>query len=303
MSNIEIQQQLRELENFFDREVFFIVGLPKSGTTWVQHILNYHENISCRGESHFFDILLPQLQRSFQHYNKEVLQQGGIVAHLKEYGGHVDSLNYKIDDTHIILLYCIYTMLNKWNDSDGNVLISGEKTPDSIHHLNLINSLLPRSKIIHVIRDGRDCATSGWFFNLSGMKKNKTVVQSFADYVSNFLKQWRSSIAMAQTIGETLGNRYCEVRYEALLSQPEQEISRLLQFLQVSVDEESIQHSIDSTRFEQMGDGHPQGQDINTAFIRKGTCGDWKNHFSPELAQHAWRIAGDVLKSLDYPER
>ena len=302
MSEPDVQQQLRELETFLNKELFFIVGLPKSGTTWVQHLLNNHDNIVCRGESHFFDILLPQVKRSFQHYNKEILQQGGIVAHLKEYGGHVDSLNYKIDDIHLVLLYCMSVIFQKWTDSGNNASILGEKTPDSIQHLNLINTLLPQSKIIHVIRDGRDCATSGWFFNISGVKNNKVVADSFDDYVSRFLKQWKSNITMAQAAGKILGDRYCEVRYEALLKQPNLEMTRLASFLGASKDEEVIERCVKNSCFEKMGDGHQQGQELNTSFVRKGVSGDWKNHFSKDLCNRTWSIAGDLLKSLGYPE-
>ncbi|GMR05685.1 MAG: hypothetical protein BMS9Abin25_0260 [Gammaproteobacteria bacterium] len=301
MSKLDVQQQLRGFEKFLNGEHFFIVGLPKSGTTWVQHLLNSHEDVICRGESHFFDILFPQIQRSFQHYNKEILNQGGIVAHLKEYGGHVESLNYRIDDTHLVLLYCIYIMFRKWIDSDGNALILGEKTPDSIRHLNLINSLLPRSKIIHVIRDGRDCATSAWFFNLSGMKSNKIVTQSFDNFASRFLKEWKSNITMAQTMGIELGDRYCEVRYEALLEQTNLEVTKLARFLGIRDEHKIVEQCVRNACFEKMGDGHPQGHELKTAFVRKGISGDWKNHFSADLSHRAWSIAGDLLDSLDYP--
>jgi len=294
-------QQLLDFETFLNKELFFIVGLPKSGTTWVQHLLNNHADVICRGESHFFDILFPQIQRCFQHYNKEILQQGGIIAHLEEYGGHVESLNYKIDDTHMVLLYCIYTMFQKWIDSNENALILGEKTPDTIRHLPLLNSLFPQSKIIHVIRDGRDCATSGWFFNRSRMKKNEIPDRSFDDYVSGFLKQWKSNITMAQTIGKTLGDRYCEVRYEDLLIQPNLEMTRIAHFLDVNEDQEMIETCISNTSFEQMGDGHPQGKEVHTAFVRKGISGDWKNNFSEDLSRRSWSIAGVLLESLGYP--
>lgn len=302
MNQVISIQQFSEFEAFLDRKLFFIVGMPKSGTTWVQHILNNHSDIVCRGESHFFDILFPQIQRCFQHYNKEILQQGGIVAHLEEYGGHVESLNYKIDDMHLVLLYSIFTMLQKWVNANEDNLILGEKTPDTIRHLNLLTSLLPQAKIIHVIRDGRDCATSGWFFNTSGMKENHVPARSFDDHVCRFLKQWKSNVTVAQTIGNKLGDRYYEVKYEDLLEQPNREVTRLSRFLGVNEDKQTIENCVYNARFEKMGDGHQQGEDHKTAFVRKGIGGDWKNHFSSELNKRAWSMAGDLLELLEYPQ-
>lgn len=35
--------------------VFFLVGRGRSGTTWLQEVLNSHHEILCRGEGYFFD--------------------------------------------------------------------------------------------------------------------------------------------------------------------------------------------------------------------------------------------------------
>lgn len=296
-------KKLLDFKTFLNMELFFIVGLPRSGTTWVQHLLNHHPDIICRGESHFFNLLFPQVQQCFQNYNKEVLQQGGIIAHLKEYGGHVESLNYEVDDTHLVLLYCISLVFQKWiiTDADNSALVLGEKTPDSILHLNLINSLLPQSKIIHVIRDGRDCATSNWFFNLSGMKNNRVPAESFEDFVSKEMKKWTTSINMAQAVGNNIGDRYTEVRYEELLDQPSIVMSRMLRFLGVDNDQEIIEKCIGNASFEKMGSGPSQGSENSTFFLRKGVSGDWKEHFNQDLSKQAWSIAGDLLESLGYP--
>ncbi len=37
---------------------------------------------------------------------------------------------------------------------------AGEKTPDYVLHLSLLNRLLPNSRFVHIIRDGRDVALS-----------------------------------------------------------------------------------------------------------------------------------------------
>ncbi|MEC8247446.1 MAG: hypothetical protein VX019_05235 [Pseudomonadota bacterium] len=40
------------------RALFLVVGAPKSGTAWVQLMLNGHAAIDCAGEGHFTDWLL-----------------------------------------------------------------------------------------------------------------------------------------------------------------------------------------------------------------------------------------------------
>jgi hypothetical protein len=40
-------------EAAIDRQFFFVIGMPKSGTTWLQLLLDAHPEIQCHGESQF----------------------------------------------------------------------------------------------------------------------------------------------------------------------------------------------------------------------------------------------------------
>ena len=42
-----------DLAALAQRQLFFVGGAPRSGTTWVQHILDSHPDVSCRGEGTF----------------------------------------------------------------------------------------------------------------------------------------------------------------------------------------------------------------------------------------------------------
>src|SRR5689334_11095526 len=55
-------------------KLFFVLGVPKSGTTWLQHLLNAHPNISCRGEGkfHAYGSALRKLNNEFN----KVLEKG-----------------------------------------------------------------------------------------------------------------------------------------------------------------------------------------------------------------------------------
>jgi hypothetical protein len=47
----EWQQQLGALSG---RQLFFVGGAPRSGTTWLQQLLDSHPEVSCRGEGLFW---------------------------------------------------------------------------------------------------------------------------------------------------------------------------------------------------------------------------------------------------------
>ena len=58
----DLQQLWDRLDAVLQKDLFFLVGVGKSGTTWLQKLLDGHPEISCNGEGHFVDVLLPQLQ-------------------------------------------------------------------------------------------------------------------------------------------------------------------------------------------------------------------------------------------------
>jgi hypothetical protein len=65
----ERQAEIADLAN---RQLFFIGGAPRSGTTWVRHILDAHPDISCRGEGHFLQFLATPLGNAMQWRRQEL---------------------------------------------------------------------------------------------------------------------------------------------------------------------------------------------------------------------------------------
>ena len=51
----------RNIEALAERQLFFIGGAPRSGTTWLQLLLDCHPEVSCRGEGLFWKELAEPL--------------------------------------------------------------------------------------------------------------------------------------------------------------------------------------------------------------------------------------------------
>ena len=49
---------------------FFVGGLPRSGTTWVMHLLDAHPRLCCVGEAGFFNVLGKGMSQMFSSYNE-----------------------------------------------------------------------------------------------------------------------------------------------------------------------------------------------------------------------------------------
>jgi hypothetical protein len=58
------------LANLYAKQtIFFAGGYPKSGTTWLQTLLNAPPDVSCAGESHLANHLLPLLRQTLDQHN------------------------------------------------------------------------------------------------------------------------------------------------------------------------------------------------------------------------------------------
>ncbi len=94
-----------------------------------------------------------------------------------------------------------------------------EKTPMYVHHIGTLADAFSEAKFIHIIRDGRDCAASfhrRWRFN-----PLRTVFR------------WKRAVQAGRASGALLGDRYCELSYELLTTQPEECLRELCRFLGV----------------------------------------------------------------------
>lgn len=176
----------------------FIVGCPRSGTTLLRIILNSHSNI-CAGEE---TGILSYMDNLFRLRWKQ----------LKNYNITTQEFFEEVKKFFLIFhhRYCDITNKSLWVD----------KTPDHGKHLDFISKIFPKSKIIHIIRDGRDVAAS---------YKDKWKKVGFY----RALNDWVSYIRYIKWFSPKLNNRYYEIRYEDLLNNPEKTLIDLLLFLEI----------------------------------------------------------------------
>jgi hypothetical protein len=93
----------------------------------------------------------------------------------------------------------------------------GTKTPNALLRLAELAAVYPDAQFIHVIRDGRDSASSQ-------ARIDRSLVQGAL--------LWRAGIRNGRRVGPLLGpERYLEVRLEELLSSPEEQMRRMCAFL------------------------------------------------------------------------
>jgi Sulfotransferase family len=108
----------------------------------------------------------------------------------------------------------------------------GDKTPLYMQHLDVLERLFPDALYVHLIRDGRDAALSF----LSVPDGLMTEGWGHPRDAAGFACQWATEVAAARALGARVGERYRELRYEALVADPEGELRAVCAFAGVEFD-------------------------------------------------------------------
>lgn len=187
-------------------DVAFVIGAPRSGTTWLQHMLGAHPAIATTQETDLFDCYLApwyarwhiQLPPSEAAWRANRFK--GLPAVLDEPG--LDALvRMVVDHVHDAMLAL----------KPGATLVL-EKVPGYALQAGHLSRVVPEAAFVHLVRDGRDAAVSlqraarGWgqhFWPSSSIRAAAEV--------------WRNHVAGARAL-DTPGVRYREIRYEELRS-------------------------------------------------------------------------------------
>ncbi|XP_023573295.1 sulfotransferase 1C2 isoform X2 [Octodon degus] len=162
---------------------------------------------------------------------------------------------------------------------------------------HLSTALLPpsfwekRCKFLYVARNAKDCMVSYYHFQ----RMNKTLPDpgTWEEYFESFVNgkvAWGSWFDHVKGWWNTRDrHQVLFLFYEDIKRDPKQEIRKVMQFMGKSLGEAVLDKIVRETSFEKMK-ANPMinrstvsksimDQSIST-FMRKGTVGDWKNHFT-----------------------
>jgi hypothetical protein len=124
----------------------------------------------------------------------------------------------------------------------------GWKLPETSHVMPVMARLFPQARCVHLVRDGRDVAFSPFlapkapfwrkiYFNdarIYSWRGHSMTQRAYRNHGHLFnAARWVNSVTLGRAYGAMLGERYLEIRYEALVSNPAAEMARLAAFLGV----------------------------------------------------------------------
>lgn len=276
-------------------KIFFIGGSMKSGTTWLQLLLDAHPDIACKGEGHLTDRLAPLLLESLDKHNQQLALKNRTV-----FGELPGFPLYDRDDFSYLIAAALLLAFAK-SDTGTTPRVVGEKTPDNVRNFDVLRAIFPEAKFLNVVRDGRDCAISGWFHNLrSNNDWARENHPSLPEYAKMFAREWADDIAHAERFAAASSGTCLTVRYEALLADTKAVLHEVFTFLGVAAGADVIARCRDAAAFERLSAGRARGEENQGSFFRNGTHGNWREHFDETTNRAFIEAAAPWLERLGY---
>ena len=278
----------------------FVIGSPRSGTTWLQHMLGSHELICAPQETDLFEGYLGPWRQTWAaqlaESSKPGVRRRGLPSVLttEAFGA--------------LLRRTAVDIYGRALEAKPAARILLDKEPSNTYQTDLIAAVFPEARLIHVLRDGRDVASSllaarsGW-----GRDWAPTTVARAG-------VTWRDHVVRARE-ARCLGLPYLEVRYEDLLERPVGALVEVLSFLDIAIDEAAARAVTQEFSFDRMRRGNgtfvggiawtgelsrqgPVGEP--EGFYRRGANGAWRSEWSAVDQGQFDRVAGRLLVELGY---
>jgi hypothetical protein len=278
----------------------FVLGAPRSGTTFLMLLLSQHRAVAAPMETGLFSDFVAPIRKRWEtqlEYNSNWEEQGlmGLPTVLTE------------EEFDSLVLDFVEGIYDKFFEKMPGSSVVVEKVPGYSLHTSLLRRYFPEARFIHILRDGREVASS--LVDASKGWARRWAPGSIEDAA----RVWRRFVEGASSARE-FGTSYLEVRYDDLVERTEKTISEVFEFLSLddgSGDVDRILESLRTSRPRELPEGRviwsgearrrigavPPG--APDGFIRKGSKTRWEE-WSTKQRWLFDRIAGDLLVELGF---
>ncbi len=190
----------------------FILGMPRSGTSLVEQILDCHSQVFGAGELYYINQIAQQVAGPDGVYGVSVAGMDG--DEIERYAGQY---------------------LKKIDELNSTARYVTDKMPQNFLHLGLIARLFPDARIIHCVRDPVDVCLSCYFQSFNQGHDYSYDLEAVASYYRSYhdlMQHWKRSLKLP----------FFTLQYEGFIEQQEQTTAALLTFLDLPWEDGCMKH-------------------------------------------------------------
>jgi len=282
-------------ETILEKNLVWIFASSRSGTTWLGSELLKYQTFTMREPKIDMHLGLRST------INKDLLTE----MELNEYRpGYIFSFAYRNTWKYYLRKLILNRIYSQFKNISKKIIIK-EPTPGTLG-FETIADCFPNSKIIWLLRDGRDVIDSqidarehghskgGRFSKHDGkpMQQNQRL-----NFIRNRAIIW---IQIIQRMKKTFENHHPDlrlfVRYEDLRKNTIEELSKIYQFLGIDITRNKLEEIIEKYSFENI----PKEQKGIGKARRTAKVGGWKENFNIEERDLMNSMLRDTLTQVGY---
>ena len=268
----------------------FLVGSPRSGTTWVQLLLHQSPHVATAPETQIFAYYLDHFRKQWEleHRGPASRHQGGAGLHRLLSQDEFDRLCAEV----------AWFVLERIRAARPEARVVVEKSPRHALIANWIVSIVPESWILHVVRDPRDACASV-------MEAGQTWAAGWAPTNPiDAARFWRAHVEGARAVAD-VAERYLEVRYEALRTDPDGGLRLIFDWLDLPHDAAFRERALkacglERLRSESTNDLPVPGGESPSGFFGSGSVGGWRDRLSDRQARVIEHLCRDLMEEAGY---
>lgn len=305
--------EVEESRAFFPLDKFFIYGHARSGTTLLTRLIRLHPEVHCNYQGHFFT-RQPTLE--------------GLVnkSEIEDWFTRRSNRWNRGRDLSPVVLRAVCDFIMEREARPMGVKVVGDKSPNSLldgEAVRLAHKVYPDGKIIFIVRDGRDAAVSHRFQSFIDApqhlsKQDWAIREAFerdpkpfmcgerSIFTENAIRVaangWAKNVRETVQVGQELfRDQFTTLRYEDLLAQPWEQMSRLWDFLGTNVDFQELPDLL-GAELDSNPDRDWQKQKAGDLVspLEKGKTGSWRELFTKRDKAVFKDVAGELLISWKY---
>lgn len=308
-----LPQEVAEAKTIFPLEKFQIFGFARSGTTLLVRLIRLHPLVHCNYQAHFF---------TRPPFLKALVSDPGVRDWLSVNGNR---WNRGDDMSPVILRAVADFVLERDARREGKIIV-GDKSPNNVINglaVHNMYKIYPDSKLIFIVRDGRDAALSRRvqaFIDLPYQlsREDLRIRSDFSQDPRPYLNgsksiftekglmfeatTWEKNVRETDDAGKNLyRDQYFSLRYEDLIKRPWEEMSRLWEFLGATSNIDGLPEKL-AGELSLNPDAEYQQQKAGDIVdpLTKGKRGSWKDLFTERDRQIFLEIAGELLAQWGY---
>ena len=218
------------------QNIIFLVGCPRSGTTFLQSLLAAHSQIYSPPESKFFQYLVPEFEDQPRRYQYGLISRR-LSSRMKAFFAdelHRPELLSRLSKLPVRSLYTHQFMqvLHALKREAGkNILL--EKTPEHINHIDDIEKYVRGAKFIHLVRQGTDVIAS--LYEVTRKHPEWWGGEWPLDWC---IYRWNQAIEMTQK--HLYKPNHIAIGYESLVENSHRSLQNICDFIGIKFEEQMV---------------------------------------------------------------